>query len=201
MKNTFFFTTALVVAALSWGTPVPQVDASFPPEADKDASPWFSGISVGHAFGTKAAGGTLRHDFILFNPHVGRALPVHGGRSSNAAKWFLIGEAQLARRHQPGSGWILGAAPLLRRELNINSPWTPFLEGGIGVNWTNIGHPDLSGRLQFSPQGGTGFHYPVAQSWALSGQYRFIHYSNGGNSHPNAGINVHCILLGISRFH
>jgi hypothetical protein len=170
------------------------------------AGPWargtsLTGLGVGAAFGTLSYGGTVRHDWLVFQVQHGVVvsdLLLEDGRLSG--QLFLGGEFLWAHQYEPDSGVLFGATPLVRYLFETRSRWKPFVELGIGLGLTDIGGPSLSGTLQLSPQGGVGFFWLLRPDLALGMQQRFIHHSNGGVRSPNAGLNQHVSILSLVRF-
>jgi len=76
----------------------------------------------------------------------------------------------------------------------------PFVDGGVGLSATNIDSVDLTGTFQFNVQAGAGTHYFLGDRIALTGQYRWLHFSNAGIQEPNHGTNTQMFLAGLSWF-
>ncbi len=78
--------------------------------------------------------------------------------------------------------------------------WQPLFMFGAGVLFTNEPVPPGETTRNFTPQGGVGLQYFVTDRWALSGEYRFHHLSNKGQTETNPGINSHLVLFGLSWY-
>lgn len=76
----------------------------------------------------------------------------------------------------------------------------PYVLGGGGLLFVDLGLPTMGTKLCFSYQGGTGLQYLINKDTAVSMEYRYHHISNAGTGHPNEPINSNKILLGISFY-
>jgi len=163
----------------------------------------FSGASAGIGRGTMAFGGYERHHASFLNIHYGSVIT----DGFFPGTWYeghihLIGEGGVGYQHDPRSATILSATPMLRYVfMRGNSRWLPYLTGGIGLVWTDIGLPDLGGKFQFGTQGGAGILYHVQPNLVATFEYRLVHYSNAGLRRSNAGVNLHTALVGLSWLH
>jgi lipid A 3-O-deacylase len=66
----------------------------------------------------------------------------------------------------------------------------PFTTLGGGLLFTNHDVPVATNDLNFTPQGGFGFHWMHAPKRALTWEFKYIHVSNAGLSNANSGINA-----------
>ncbi|HEY3309905.1 MAG TPA: acyloxyacyl hydrolase [Desulfuromonadaceae bacterium] len=76
----------------------------------------------------------------------------------------------------------------------------PYIFGGGGILYVDLGLPSMGSRLDFSYQGGTGLQYFVRQDLAVLAEYRYHHISNAGTATPNEPLNSSKFLLGISFY-
>jgi opacity protein-like surface antigen len=162
----------------------------------------FTGAGVGVGIGTRQYGGQQYHDLAFVQIHHGRVISDEWAPD----RWYgghvlLSAEASFGYQYHPASASLAGLTPMVRYVFSVDGKWHPYLQGGVGVLWTDIGEPDLGGEFQFGPQGGVGGVRFVRPQWALKAEYRFIHHSNGGIRSPNGGVNLHGFLLGLSRVH
>jgi hypothetical protein len=76
----------------------------------------------------------------------------------------------------------------------------PFIEGGGGPVWTDLGGrvPEQAGHFNFLVWGGAGCAYQMTPAWALTAGYRVIHISNAGTRSPNSGLNFGLPFLGLT---
>jgi lipid A 3-O-deacylase len=95
-------------------------------------------------------------------------------------------------RDSPDSIFALGISPVFVYEF---TPWASghqfYIDGGIGVallSDTRIGTRDLGSTFQFEDQIGVGVRLGQNRQHDLN--VRYLHYSNGGFSDPNDGIDI-----------
>ncbi len=76
----------------------------------------------------------------------------------------------------------------------------PYLFGGGGVLYVDLGLPNMGSRLDFNYQGGTGVQYLVRKDMAIQAEYRYHHVSNANIATPNEALNSSKFLIGVSFF-
>lgn len=191
---------------LAWGT---VSGVSLAEEVVETVSPQllengtqFYGIAGGGVYGTRFYSDQATHELALLQIYFGQVTsePWWSGKWY-AGSWSIAGELDLGYHYREGTSTLAGAAIIGRYILGGEGRWHPFLSGGVGANWTDIGGPDLGGNFQFSPQVGTGMYWFFNTTLAATFEYRFVHYSNGGLRLPNGGINANAFLVGFSIFH
>jgi len=76
----------------------------------------------------------------------------------------------------------------------------PFIEGGGGAIWTDLGGrvPEQPGESNFVVWGGAGGTWELTSQWALNVGYQFVHISNSGTGTPNSGLNFGFPFIGLS---
>ncbi len=72
----------------------------------------------------------------------------------------------------------------------------PYFEAGIGAIYTDFQVKDQGSRLNFNPQLGIGFKYPLPDDTAITLGFRLHHISNGGVLKDNRGVNSALLMLG-----
>jgi lipid A 3-O-deacylase len=159
------------------------------------------GFGLGIGLGAGAFGGKERHELALGAVRFGRML---GGLGAEH-QWYrgnseLIGELWGGAQYNVRRRNLFGLTPLLRYNFATRSPWVPFVNGGVGVAYSNIGGPDLSNGFQFNVQVGAGARYFYRPDTALTFQYRWFHLSNAGLNKPNTGLNSQVLFAGLERF-
>jgi opacity protein-like surface antigen len=161
-----------------------------------------SGARVGAGFGTDRFGSQGAHDLVYLKIEYGRVLTdLWSADRWWAGQWTVAGELIAGHQYHPEAAGVAGAAPVVRYVFAGPGDWRPYLLGGMGFVWTDIDGRDLTGKFQFSPNGGAGCYWFVRPSVAVTAEYRFIHYSNGSMRSPNGGLNLHAALVGLTRFH
>jgi hypothetical protein len=101
--------------------------------------------------------------------------------------------------------YIGGITGLIRYNfLPPDSKLVAYIQGGIGVVYTDA-YKDYSQRaigqaIEFTPQGGIGFHYLINKNWSIDGEAMFHHISNAGLSDRNGGTNAIGAFVGVTCY-
>lgn len=103
---------------------------------------------------------------------------------------------------QPQNAFGGGFNPLiLKWNFTSGKNFVPFLEAGGGVIFTNHDVPALTNNVNFTPQGGFGFHYFTREKRAITFTGKYLHISNSGLATGNSGINASIqFVLGYTWF-
>ncbi len=72
----------------------------------------------------------------------------------------------------------------------------PYVEGGIGLIYTDFQVDGQGLRVNFNPQVGIGTEFTVGSDTTCLAGLRLHHISNGGLNHDNTGINSVTLTLG-----
>jgi lipid A 3-O-deacylase len=160
-----------------------------------------TGFSLGPGWGSHAFGSKNRHDLALATTRFGRVFTGIVGEK----EWYrgspeLLGELWGGTQSYPTDRSLFGFTPIIRYNFATGSRWMPFVDGGVGLAYTNILGRDLSTRFEFNVQVGAGAHYFLGRRTALTVQYRWFHLSNAGIKEPNNGTNTQILLAGLSQF-
>ncbi len=101
---------------------------------------------------------------------------------------------------EPNTAYGVGVTPKLEYRLTGFGRLRPYIEGGGGPLWTDLGGrvPEQPGQFNFVVWGGAGCAWLLTPQWALNVGYRFVHISNAGTRTPNSGLNFGLPLVGIS---
>jgi lipid A 3-O-deacylase len=101
---------------------------------------------------------------------------------------------------EPVTGYGVGIAPKLQYTFVGLDRLRPYLEGGGGPLWTDLGGqvPEQPGEFNFVVWGGAGCSWLLTPHWTMNVGYRFVHISNGGTRTPNSGLNFGLPFAGIS---
>ena len=83
---------------------------------------------------------------------------------------------------------------------DIGHHLVPYIEGGVGLLYTDLRGFHLGGPFQFLSQGGVGLSYFFTDNAALNLSWRFRHISNAGLHSDNVGFNSHVFQVGFSYF-
>lgn len=74
--------------------------------------------------------------------------------------------------------------------------WTPYVEAGVGVIYSDFQVDGQGLRINFNPQAGFGFELPLLGGAALTVSARLHHLSNGNTHEDNRGINSALVMIG-----
>lgn len=101
---------------------------------------------------------------------------------------------------EPMTGYGVGIAPKLQYTFVGLDRLRPYIEGGGGPLWTDLGGrvPEQPGEFNFVVWGGAGNAWHLTPQWAIHAGYRFVHISNGGTREPNSGLNFGLPFAGLS---
>lgn len=133
--------------------------------------------------------------------HVGWVLSdLVGEKKWYRGNWEAVGELFGGAQFNPNEAYVVGMTPLLRYNFATGVRWVPFVKGGAGVSWTEIGKPDLGSRFEFQLVGGVWTHWFCCDNLAVTFQARFAHLSNAGTARPNNGVKASVFLAGLTWF-
>jgi len=90
----------------------------------------------------------------------------------------------------------VGMMALYYLEFISNHRLSPYIEGGIGVIYTDFQVDGQGSRFNFNPQIGIGTEIQVESGPPFFGTIRLSHISNGGLHDDNRGVNSVVIMIG-----
>lgn len=99
----------------------------------------------------------------------------------------------------PDTNFETGFGLLLKYGYKIGK-FVPFLQTGVGFQYSTQHVREQSTQWNFQVQGGAGIHYFFKENKAINLEYRARHFSNASIKSPNTGVDLESILLGISYF-
>jgi lipid A 3-O-deacylase len=106
-------------------------------------------------------------------------------------------EAFLGMTQIPEQRAALGLTPLAAYDLKAFSLPQWFVEGGVGLFYTDIRVPGFGSNWVFSPQIGLGRNFQIDANHAFQVKLRYHHLSNAYLSSNNTSIDSLMILVGI----
>jgi hypothetical protein len=77
--------------------------------------------------------------------------------------------------------------------------FSPYLELGGGVIFTNHNVPTYTNTVNFTPSAALGTHI-LGKKYNLSVEARYLHISSAGLAEPNPGLNTFDVRVGFGRF-
>ena len=90
--------------------------------------------------------------------------------------------------------------PVLTYYFDTGTRFTPYIEGGLGLLYTDLRGYSLGGHFSFMENIGVGASYFLTQNIAFNASWRFRHISNAGLYDDNAGLESGIFLAGFSYF-
>ena len=101
---------------------------------------------------------------------------------------------------EPVGAYGISVTPKLTYSFTALGRFRPYIEGGGGPVWTDLGGrvPEQPGQFNFLVWGGAGWAWFADPQWSLQAGYRFAHISNAGTRSPNSGLNFGLPYLGLS---
>ncbi|HEX7767696.1 MAG TPA: acyloxyacyl hydrolase [Nitrospira sp.] len=110
--------------------------------------------------------------------------------------------AELVAFHtrNPITAYGIGLTPKMVYTSTAFGRVRPFIEGGGGPVWTDLGGriPEQPGQFNFLVWGGAGCTYHFTPAWGIQAGYRVMHISNADTRQPNSGLNFGLPFLGLS---
>jgi lipid A 3-O-deacylase len=143
--------------------------------------------------GSGAFSAGLRYGWILTGEHLPGFLRGRFEYTLDAVPVFLV--------FQPANtAYGVGFNPLgLKWNFQRHGHFSPYLELGGGVLFTNHDVPTYTNDVNFTPSAAFGTHVLGAKyNWSV--ELRYLHISNAGLATPNPGINTVQVRLGVGRF-
>ncbi|SPP65875.1 acyloxyacyl hydrolase [Nitrospira lenta] len=112
----------------------------------------------------------------------------------------LGAELAAIHTHSPITAYGVGLTPKIVYTSTAFGRVRPFIEGGGGPAWTDLGGrtPEQPGQFNFLVWGGAGGAYTFAPGWAVQAGYRVMHISNAGTRSPNSGLNFGLPFIGLT---
>jgi hypothetical protein len=119
---------------------------------------------------------------------------LYRGQVSLGAELLAFGTSE------PLTGYGVGITPKLQYTFVELDRLRPYIEGGGGPIWTDLGGrvPEQPGQFNFVVWGGAGCAWLLTPQWAINVGYRVVHISNGGTRTPNSGLNFGLPFAGLS---
>jgi hypothetical protein len=115
-----------------------------------------------------------------------------------ALRWKVEGTAGLTTSPRTRGMVSVGMMALYYLDFISSQQFNPYIEGGIGVIYTDFHVEGQGSRFNFHPQAGIGAEIPVDSGPPFFGAVRISHISNAGLHDDNRGMNS--VILMIGRF-
>lgn len=168
-------------------------------EAVPEQGAWNIGALSGYAW----SDGDL--DSVPVNFHIGYTLfkgkprlPLPAGALEAAVEPFFA----IVTRNSGGEGADASLeagimSGVLSYHIDLGRPWSPYLEGGVGVLRHDFEGRKLGGGFNFTQMLGAGLSCRLSARWSLRLGYRYRHASNAGIYKDNRGLNTQSFMAGL----
>ena len=159
---------------------------------------WTFGFQAGYALENAIPRNISHINLLVAQPQLGFIAWDSPGSRLPARRFEVLSEGFLGNAVHPG-GRVTGQTLLFRLDGKPRGSLVPFFDMGAGVLDTTLHSraPELSGQLQFTPQGGVGLQYFFNPQRAIVFEYRYMHMSNASIEPPNHGFNSSMITVGV----
>jgi len=158
---------------------------------------WTFGFQAGFALENAIPRNISHINLLVAQPQLGFIAWDSPGSRLPMRRFEVLSEGFVGNAVHPG-GRVTGQTLLFRFDGKPSGRLVPFFDMGAGVLDTTLHTraPELSGRLQFTPQGGVGLQYFFNPQRAIVFEYRYMHMSNASIEPPNHGFNSSMITVG-----
>jgi len=156
---------------------------------------WTFGFQVGYMVENDIPQNISHINLLIAQPQIG--LIVKNFHRGPVHRFEILDEGILGNSVHPG-GHLIGHSLLFRFDGKPRRRVVPFFDIGAGMMHTTLDlhAPELSGHLQFLPQGGVGLQYFFNPQRAFVIEYRYTHMSNASIEPPNHGFNGSMLTVG-----
>jgi hypothetical protein len=90
--------------------------------------------------------------------------------------------------------------PTLTYYFDLGLPFYPYIEGGVGVMYTDLRGYNLGGHFSFTENAGIGASYFFTDKLAMNVSAKYRHVSNANLYEDNAGLDSALFMVGLSYF-
>lgn len=135
----------------------------------------------------------VRYGWILTDPHLPWILRGRFEYAVDVVPLFFV--------FQPANTAFGGGFNPLGLKWNFerHGRFSPYIELGGGVLFTNHNVPTYVNNVNFTPSAALGMHVLGAKyNWSL--EVRYLHISDAGLTNPNPGLNTVQVRIGVGRF-
>ena len=181
----------LLFAASMWAQSAPEIR-----HGSKELELFVQG---GHS----VSGGTSDTSVFSAGGRFGYAFASLGSNALRGTLEYAVEGIPIYFIAQPGTNAFGASFTPFDLKYNFTAPrtFTPFLELGGGVLFTNNDVPAGTNSVNFTPQAGFGVHMPMSNGNShVTLEMKYIHISNAGLASPNPGVNTIQFKLGIGKF-
>ena len=162
---------------------------------------WQIGVRSGYSVSSRKVDMVPAHLHIGYTVFKGQWRFVPPGTLEIAAEPFASVITYVTRPDRRRGDLELGGMfPVLTYSFDLGSVISPYIEGGLGMLYTDLRGYNLGGHFAFTEILGAGVTCFVAENLAFTVGGRFRHVSNASLYDDNAGLNSFIAMAGISYF-
>ena len=164
------------------------------------AGTWELGLRTGYIWGMRKHAEmipiNLRVGYTVFK---GQWWVVPAGAFEVSAEPF-VSVIHSIRPGKHGSIELGSGLPVFTYYFDTGTRFAPYIEGGLGLLYTDLRGYSLGGHFSFMENIGLGASYFVSENLAFNAMWRYRHISNANLYDDNAGLDSSVILAGFTYF-
>jgi opacity protein-like surface antigen len=164
------------------------------------AGTWELGLRTGYIWGTRKHAEmipiNLRIGYTVFKGQWGI---IPAGAFEISAEPFVSVIHSVRPRNSGDIELGLGL-PVFTYYFDTGTRLAPYIEGGLGLLYTDLRGYSLGGHFSFMENIGVGASYFLSKNLAFNAMWRYRHISNANLYDDNAGLDSSVILAGFSYF-
>ena len=150
------------------------------------------GWSIGNTHDMEAVPLNLRWGCVFSDPM---------GPSYFRGVWEALWEGNVSYLSNHQEKYGIGVNFLMRYNLLTKNRFVPFVQGGVGVWYTNWIMDRFPNDFNFGSQAGAGLQYFWNKRTSILGEYRYQHFSNAGLYSHNKGLNLSNFWIGCAFYY
>jgi len=164
------------------------------------AGTWELGLRTGYIWGMRKHAEmipiNLRVGYTVFK---GQWWIVPAGAFEVSAEPF-VSVIHSIRPGKHGSIELGLGLPVFTYYFDTGTRFAPYIEGGLGLLYTDLRGYSLGGHFSFMENIGLGASYFLSENLAFNAMWRYRHISNANLYDDNAGLDSSVILAGFTYF-
>jgi opacity protein-like surface antigen len=174
--------------------------SAFAEEVLPKAGTWELGLRTGYIWGMRKHAEmipiNLRVGYTVFK---GQWWVVPAGALEVSAEPF-VSVIHSIRPGKHGSIELGSGLPVFTYYFDTGTRFAPYIEGGLGLLYTDLRGYSLGGHFSFMENIGLGASYFLSENLAFNTMWRYRHISNADLYDDNAGLDSSVILAGFTYF-
>ena len=173
---------------------------SFAEDVLPKAGTWELGLRTGYIWGLRKHAEMIPINLrIGYTTFKGQWWIVPAGAFEISAEPF-VSVIHSIRPGTHGSVELGLGLPVFTYYFDTGTRFAPYIEGGLGLLYTDLRGYNLGGHFSFMENIGLGASYFLSDNLAFNAMWRYRHISNANLYDDNAGLDSGVILAGFSYF-